>query len=384
MNNRERSLAILNYEAYDRLPLVHFGYWTQTLEKWAAERHVTEEEAQNWSDGNPVDFQINRRLGFDFDWSSTFSWETGLRPAIEPRVIEEFPDGSRKILNDYGAFVIEKPGVTSIPAEFDHLLKGRKEWEEFFLPKLQFSEERISSAEVNIGDQSLVFGEGGLELLQQREREVPYGLFCGSLYGTIRNWLGMVGSAYLLKDDEALLDEIIQTVGDLCYEGVKKVLEIHDDFDFAHFWEDICFKSGPLINPRVFADKVGPHYRRITRLLNEHGIHIVSLDCDGKIDTLVPIWFENGVNTMFPIEVGTWKASIAPWREQYGPQFLGVGGMDKKVFAYDHAAIDAEVERLVPLVELGGFIPCPDHRIPPDGKWENVQYYCEKMREVFW
>ena len=35
------------------------------------------------------------------------------------------------------------------------------------------------------------------------------------------------------------------------------------------------------------------------------------------------------------------------------------------------------------LVDLGGYIPCPDHRIAPDSKWENVQYYCEKMHHVF-
>jgi len=81
--------------------------------------------------------------------------------------------------------------------------------------------------------------------------------------------------------------------------------------------------------------------------------------------------------------VGTWGASIAPWRAKYGPELRGVGGMDKRVFAYDYAAIDAEIERLKPLVELGGYIPCPDHRLAPDAKWENVQYYCDKMRKTF-
>ena len=56
---------------------------------------------------------------------------------------------------------------------------------------------------------------------------------------------------------------------------------------------------------------------------------------------------------------------------------------NKKVFAYDFGAIDAEVERLKPLVELGGYLPCPDHRIPPDAKWENVQYYCDRMHQAF-
>jgi uroporphyrinogen decarboxylase len=109
----------------------------------------------------------------------------------------------------------------------------------------------------------------------------------------------------------------------------------------------------------------------------------VSLDCDGKIDALIPTWLENGVNVMFPIEVGTWEASIAPWRAQYGRAIRGVGGMNKTVFAHDRAAIDAEIERLKALVDLGGFLPCPDHRIAPDAKWENVLYYTERMRATF-
>jgi len=47
------------------------------------------------------------------------------------------------------------------------------------------------------------------------------------------------------------------------------------------------------------------------------------------------------------------------------------------------ADVDAEVERLRPLVELGGYIPCPDHRLAPDSKWDNVRYYCDRMRQVF-
>lgn len=113
--------------------------------------------------------------------------------------------------------------------------------------------------------------------------------------------------------------------------------------------------------------------------MNSYGIDIISLDCDGLIDSLIPTWFENGVNTMFPIEVGTWGASISPWREKYGKELKGVGGMNKTVFAQDRKAIDLEIERLKPLVELGGYIPCPDHRIAPDAIWEHVQYYCYKM-----
>jgi len=383
LNNRERTLAILNYQDYDRLPLVHFGFWDETLLKWAGEGYITAQEARDWEDGNAVDIAISRRLGFDLNWANCFRPTTRLLPPIEERVIEVLPDGARKVLDENGAIVIEKDGATGIPTELDHMLKGRKEWEEFFLPRLQFSEERVTGASVRTPQGEIPFDAGGLEYLRRGEWEKPYGLNCGSLYGVIRNWLGLMGSAYLQIDDPALFDEMIDTVGELCYKCAERALATGARFDFAHWWEDICFRSGPLINPRVFREKVGPHYRRISDLLHSHGIDLISLDCDGKIDALVPIWLENGVNVMFPIEVGVWDASIAPWREAYGPELRGVGGIDKRVFAQDYAAIDAEIERLKPLVDLGGYIPCPDHRIAPDGKWENVQYYCERMRQVF-
>jgi uroporphyrinogen decarboxylase len=383
MNNRERTLAALNYQPYDRLPLLHFGFWRETLYQWATEGHLTDEEARDWADGNPTDAILSRRLGFDSNWSIVFNWTSRLSPPIEETVVEDRPDGSRVVLNEDGMLVLKKIGVVSIPTEVDHMLKGRQEWQEFFKPRLQFRQDRIDKALVHVGHQSAPFGAGRRELLLTHEREHMYGISCGSLLGVIRNWLGVVGMSYLMADDTALFDEIVETVAELCYQGVRAALATGVHLDFGHFWEDICFRSGPLVNPKMFARKIGPHYKRITDLLHAHGVQLVSLDCDGKIDALVPIWLENGVNVMFPIEVGTWNASIKPWREKHGRELRGVGGMDKKVFAQDEAAIDAEVERLRPLVELGGYIPCPDHRIPLDAKWENVQYYCERMRQVF-
>jgi uroporphyrinogen decarboxylase len=383
MNHRQRAIAILNYQSYDRLPIVHFGFWPETLQKWRDEGHITAEEAANWSDGTPVDKSIGDKLGFDFGWYNCFSPNTALNPCFEGKILKTHPDGSCEILQYDGTVVLQKEGAGSIPSEIDHTLKDRRSWEEHYLPRLQFSADRILKSKVNTGKEFLDYTGGGLAFLKQSDREIPLGLFCGSLFGNIRNWLGVVGVSYLYMDDEALFDEIINTVGRLSFQCVEYVLRDGAVFDFAHFWEDICFKNGPLVIPSVFAQKVGPHYKRLTDLVKKHGLEIVSLDCDGLIDSLVPIWLENGVNTMFPIEVGTWEASIQPWRQKYGKQIRGVGGMNKTVFAYDRTAIDVEVERLKPLVELGGYIPCPDHRIAPDAKWENVQYYCEKMRRTF-
>ena len=384
MTHRERTLAILHYENYDRLPIVHFGFWEETLEKWHREGHITAAEASTWKDGNPVDQSIGEKLGFDFNWYNCYNPNYFLFPEFDRTIIESLPDGSRKVRNKYGAVVLQNDHAGSIPAEVDHLLKTRKDWEEHYLPRLQFTVERIRASTVNANGVVRLFHEGGLEFLKTTvDREYPLGLHCGSLIGRMRNVVGLVGLSYLSVDDPELYDEMIETVAELAYSCIRHVLHAGARFDFGHFWEDICCRSGPLVNPNSFREKVGPQYRRFTELLARYHIDIVSLDSDGKIDALVPTWLENGVNTMFPIEVGTWNASIAPWRKQYGRSLRGVGGMNKNMFARDEAAIDAEIERLKPLVELGGYIPCPDHRIAPDGKWENVQYYCDRMRKTF-
>ncbi len=389
MNHRERVRAILHYEAYDRLPVVHFGYWNETLHKWAAEGHITWEEAHAWGDGNPTDAQIAAKLGFDFNWSTCYGPHSRLWPPFETRLIAELPEGGRHIQNDEGVIILQKDDATSIPTEIEHLLKDRLSWEALYLPKLHYAVERVTHAWVNCDGVMVRFDQGGLDYLRRGAWTNPYGLHIGSLFGVIRNWIGIVGLSYMLADDPDLLQEIVDVVAELCYRTTQTTLEMvcpdggSAPFDFAHFWEDISFKSGPLISPRTFRKLTGVHYRRLTDLVARYGVDLVSLDSDGDVTKLVPVWLENGVNTMFPIEVGTWRSSIAPWREQYGRALRGVGGMDKVVFSHDYAAVDAEIERLKPLVALGGYIPCPDHRIAPDAKWENVQYYCDRMRQVF-
>ena len=79
-------------------------------------------------------------------------------------------------------------------------------------------------------------------------------------------------------DDEDLYVEIIDTEAELCYQAAKRVLEYGIRFEYAHFWEDICFKNGPLVRPQVFDELVGKHYHRITDL----AVSYTHLDVDKR------------------------------------------------------------------------------------------------------
>ncbi len=372
MTIRENVNKILHYENYDYMPVVHFGYWGELLGEWFRQGHITETEARGYGDGNDVDRSIAKKLGFDFCWTAQVGCHNGLLPGFEHKVIEKKSDGSVIYQNGNGLIEMGKAGCDSIPVTIGTLLEDREAWETLYKDKLKPDPRRYNK------DHLKYMAEH-----QYDDQTRPFGIHLGSLYGSVRDMLGVEALSYLYADDEELYAEVIDAIGTVAYSNLCVMLEAGLKPDFAHYWEDICFKNGPLVSPAVFEEYVAPQYKRMTDLLLNHGVDIVSLDCDGCIDKLVPIWLENGVNTMFPIEVGTWEAEIKPWREKYGRKVLGVGGMNKNVLSRDYAAVDAEIERLKALVDLGGYIPCPDHRLPPDAVWENVQYYCDRFRAVF-
>lgn len=88
--------------------------------------------------------------------------------------------------------------------------------------------------------------------------------------------------------------------------------------------EDICYNHGPLVQPELFRKKAGPGYRRIADECVKHGIDIISVDWDGYVDGLVPVWLDNGVNTMFPVEYGAWEYDFETMRKKFGKELRGV------------------------------------------------------------
>ena len=102
MTGRERAMNILHYKKTDRMPAVHFGYWTELLSEWAEQGHISAELAEGWHDGGPKDKELDKIIGWDFNWSRTASGSAWLYPAFEHKVLEELPDGFLRVQNYMG------------------------------------------------------------------------------------------------------------------------------------------------------------------------------------------------------------------------------------------------------------------------------------------
>ena len=217
-----------------------------------------------------------------------------------------------------------------------------------------------------------------------RERDFPLGIYAGSYYGLIRNWIGMENLALLYYDDPELIHEMTEYQADFTLRLIKRALDEIPDLDYAFIWEDMAMKTGPLISPKLFRDFMLEPMKRVTRILKQAGIDFIMVDCDGKVDELIPLGLEADVNMIFPLEVAA-DCDARRYRRQFGRSVLLMGNIDKRALREqnDKRAIEREVvSKVSELVEEGGFSPMIDHNVPPDVPYEHFKYYVELLNEL--
>lgn len=342
---------ILHYRPYDRMPVIHWKGWPETYDRWRQEGLPQEPEREH-------DFfqtvPIHAHMHVDME----------LYPAFEEITIEE-TSTYRIFRQKDGVIAQHWKNASCIPHFVDFTLRDRSGWPEY--------EKRLQPDPGRIPD----------DFNQQIERAqasgAPISISTGSLIGWIRNWMGVENLAYLCYDDRALLHEMVDTIVNLICWSLDYILpKIRPDIGWG--WEDICFRTGPLISPDIFRAVALPGYQRIAAKLQEYGVDLYLVDCDGLIDDLVPCWIDGGVNVMFPIEIGAWKADPMAFRKKYGRRLRIIGGIDKLEIVKGPRAIDAEIARRVPLMADGGYIPMPDHLITPETPLDYYQYYLDRIR----
>jgi uroporphyrinogen decarboxylase len=206
-------------------------------------------------------------------------------------------------------------------------------------------------------------------------------LLLEGFFGVLREWTGLEALIYMFFDDPKLVEDMMAQVLYLDLEVAKRVMK-DMKIDCVRFWEDMAYKSGPLISPAMFRQYEMPRYRQVTDFLRSQEVDIIHVDSDGNIDKLIPLWMEVGVNFPWPLEVASRMDGIV-WRKKYGKDIILGGNIDKRVFTKGKDAIKQEVMSKVPyLVETGGYFPCLDHVIPPDVPLDGFRYYINLLREI--
>lgn len=357
MTSLERWRRFWKGQSTDQLPDYEFGWWDECYDAWQAQG------MPGW-----VDNEVRGEQFFQLERRECFPANVGMNPGFTQQVVEE-REKTRIILDGGGVLCeVPKDGHSTIPHYLKFPIETRADWLEF-------------RKRLDPGDPFRIPGDIEVRVRRFKRRDYPLGVWCGSLFGWIRNWMGFENACIAVKDEPEMIEEMMEHCTVLICSVLEKVLP-RLEFDFAHFWEDMAFNNGPMISPADFKTMMVPRYRRITDLLHKHGVKVIIVDCDGNIGLLAPLWLGAGVNVMFPLEVHAGSDPVA-FRKKFGRDMLLLGGVDKMKLIEGPAAIDAELQRLAPVVEQGGFIPHVDHRCPPDVTYENYLYYLKRKREIF-
>ncbi len=373
MNNRERFWRTMRFQAVDRLP-----FWADWLGPWETWRRqglpIASPAAPELFDERAwfIDF-----FGFEGMYSAFWGQprvpvNIGLCPGFAIEVLEE--TASYRIYRGGGGAIVKQfkdPGGSLISTQFlEYPVKSRRDWERL----------RDEHLDPNAPGRYPPEAEWQALVRRWQDRGEALSVDGGSFYGFVRDWIGPEGLSYMLYDDPALIHEIMDYLADFYPRVLHRAL--HDvEIDFAMFWEDMCYKAGPLLSPTMFREFMLPGYQQVTSFLREHGVELSWVDCDGNIEALIPLWLEGGVQGFYPLEVAA-GMDAGKLRLQYGKQIVMWGNVDKRALAAGKEAIDAEMARLAPVAEAGGFIPLVDHGVPDDVPYQNYLYYLEQRRRL--
>ena len=361
MNQRERFWRFARFQKIDRLPF--WADWIGPFERWQAE-------------GMPKDVDPFKYFGFEgiisaFWGKPRVPVNLGLCPGFQQETLDETEEYRIYRAGD-GSIMKAHKNVKGYPTYqwLEYPIKNREDWE-------KLKEEQLDP------DNPLRYPEESQwNEMKAAWKNSDYTITIdgGSFYGYPRNRIGVHNISLLLYDDPNLIHEMMAYLADFFIKVLSKALN-EVEIDFALFWEDMCYKSGPLISPTMFKEFMLPNYKKVTSFLVENGVELSWVDCDGDIEALIPLWIEGGVRGFYPLEVAS-GMDAGKLRQQYGQEILMWGNVDKRALARGKEAIDAEIERLAPVVELGGFIPLVDHGVPEDISYENYLYYLELRKKI--
>ena len=380
MNSREAFLANMAFEPYSPILKWEYGYWAGAVRRWSQEgltlNHSIPKEL---GDGDPVRAEAmgEKPGGFcDQDLHALFGLDEGFRRIpLNNFLCPTFPV---RVLEDHGDWLLQenKWGITeraskdnaSPPAFIHSPVQSWSDWEKIKERLQPDFENRLPK------NWSIL-----LETYQNRTFPLVIGGEQG-FYGSPRYLIGDEHLLTVLYDDPDLVLSINDHLCDLWIRIYDQVLQ-NVDVDMALIWEDMCFKTGPLISPAMFKKFMLPFYQKLTSFFKDHGIKNIIVDTDGNCWKLIPLFLEAGVTGLYPFEVNA-GMDVAKVRKEF-PRLQIIGGIDKMVLYGGAAGIDMELENKVSsIIDLKGYIPTIDHLVPLDVSWQSFKYYRNKLNQI--
>ncbi|HUS47004.1 MAG TPA: uroporphyrinogen decarboxylase family protein [Phycisphaerae bacterium] len=364
---KDRYYRVYTYQDVDRVPDIEFGYWPQTIRRWLKEGmplEMTPEETTHMFSS-----RLDQFLGLEHEGAGIGARQF-MNPWFEEKVIER--KSASVIMRGGDGIIAERymndQDESSIPHFLEFPVKTPDDW--------QAMRQRYDP-----NDPARRPMQQEIDNLRQAVRDGKYVSVGGcGIYGQLRNWMGFENLSTAFYDYPEMIHDMVELWAEIFARTIEA---LPDDIPVDHvsWWEDMASRNGPFVGPKMFREFLQPGYHRVMAAARKRGAVIGIVDCDGNPHDIVANWMEEGVNIMFPLEVAAGCDAFA-WRKEFGRELRLRGAIAKTPLARGRAAIDAELERIKPLLDQGGFIPHLDHLVPPDISYDNYRYYREKKMRL--
>jgi uroporphyrinogen-III decarboxylase len=211
-------------------------------------------------------------------------------------------------------------------------------------------------------------------------RDWPMTIGVDGPFWMLREWCGFEGLCMMMIDDPELVDDMAEFYRQFVESMFERMLE-HVVPDTLFIGEDMAYKEKPMISPGMTRRWCMPSWTSWIAQVKQAGVPTVTVDSDGRIDEIIPMWIEAGANICEPIEVAA-GCDIVAYRQEFGHKMAYTGGVDKRAIAKGGQVILDELDRIAPVIRDGGFIPSCDHGVPHDISWPNFLHYCKRLAEL--
>jgi uroporphyrinogen-III decarboxylase len=361
MNARERFHSIMHYKDVDRIPL------------WSVEA-VTEGAIRRWiKDG---DYPIGMSLAdvFELDPHEIIKLDTEPLPAFVSQTIAD--DERWRITTDKFGFTVKTLKEQSVGPKIYYYVGGvvedRQDWEALKKRYDPVDPRRMPRAWSPELVQHYNNAAGPVAL------RIDWGPGRGVKNGYT---LGLERFLEVLVENPGLIKDMLDFWADF-------VIELSRDYvcqckiDYAFFAEDgIGYKNSSLVSPKMYRDIWIPPMRRVVDFLNSHGINLIAHYSSGNLIPLIPVLLDIGVNMSFPLEVAARMDALA-LRRKFGREFRMIGNVSRQALMDGPEAVEEEFyAKVLPMMEIGGFIPAVDDAIMPDISFASYQHYLELVRD---
>jgi len=178
--------------------------------------------------------------------------------------------------------------------------------------------------------------------------------------------IGVTDSLYMFYDNRPLVERLMDILLTHQERVMRAVIDrFGDDLALVMVNDDIGHNSGLLIRPQMFL-QIFPHrMKRLIAPAKAHGLKVL-MHTDGKLDTILPILYEVGIDANHPVEPES--NDIVELKKRWAGKMALIGNVHTQLLAFGAKdEIEAKVKEYCEKLGPGGGWVCGSSTSIMDG-----------------